>query len=169
MPAMNKLGCPNNWLRAGHKCYKFNTGASHTWQESSDACHRTNSRLLQITTKDQKVNQTMIFINSYFQQQFCCMSRLSNNLLLSVFFIFTSMTKLIKHHRIGFSTLQCGFVPSLSGLVSIFILLTKLGTGQTNRKLVWIWCKKHVLVTSFNDGLIYTLKLLNSDTVMLLL
>uniref|UniRef100_K1QGT6 C-type mannose receptor 2 n=1 Tax=Magallana gigas TaxID=29159 RepID=K1QGT6_MAGGI len=54
MPAMNKLGCPNNWLRAGHKCYKFNTGASHTWQESSDACHRTNSRLLQITTKDQK-------------------------------------------------------------------------------------------------------------------
>lgn len=89
--------------------------------------------------------------------------------LLSVFFIFTSMTKLIKHHRIGFSTLQCGFVPSLSGLVSIFILLTKLGTGQTNRKLVWIWCKKHVLVTSFNEGLIYTLKLLNSDTVMLLL
>lgn len=81
MPAMNKLGCPNNWLRAGHKCYKFNTGASHTWQESSDACHRTNSRLLQITTKDQKVNQTMIFIDSYSQQQFCCMSRLSNNLL----------------------------------------------------------------------------------------
>lgn len=88
MPAMNKLGCPNNWLRAGHKCYKFNTGASHTWQESSDACHRTNSRLLQITTKDQKVNQTKIFINSYFQQQFCCMSRLSNNLLITkeVFF-----------------------------------------------------------------------------------
>lgn len=54
IPAMNKLGCPNNWLRAGHKCYKFNTGASHTWQESSDACRRTNSRLLQITTKDQK-------------------------------------------------------------------------------------------------------------------
>lgn len=88
MPAMNKLGCPNNWLRAGHKCYKFNTGASHTWQESSDACHRTNSRLLQITTKDQKVNQTMIFIDSYSQQQFCCMSRLSNNLLntIEVFF-----------------------------------------------------------------------------------
>lgn len=88
MPAMNKLGCPNNWLRAGHKCYKFNTGASHTWQESSDACHRTNSRLLQITTKDQKVNQTMIFIDSYSQQQFCCMSRLSNNLLITkeVFF-----------------------------------------------------------------------------------
>lgn len=88
MPAMNKLGCPNNWLRAGHKCYKFNTGASHTWQESSDACHRTNSRLLQITTKDQKVNQTMIFIDSYSQQQFCCMSRLSNNFLntIEVFF-----------------------------------------------------------------------------------
>lgn len=88
MPAMNKLGCPNNWLRAGHKCYKFNTGASHTWQESSDACHRTNSRLLQITTKDQKVNQTMIFIDSYSQQQFCYMSRLSNNLLntIEVFF-----------------------------------------------------------------------------------
>lgn len=166
MPAMNKLGCPNNWLRAGHKCYKFNTGASHTWQESSDACHRTNSRLLQITTKDQKVNQTMIFIDSYSQQQFCCMSRLSNNLLitkkksafildclgksrLSVFFIFTSMTKLIKHHRIGFSTLQCGFVPSLSGLVSIFILVTKLGTGQTNRKLVWIWCKKQTRPSYF--------------------
>lgn len=88
MPAMNKLGCPNNWLRAGHKCYKFNTGVSHTWQESSDACHRTNSRLLQITTKDQKVNQTMILIDSYSQQQFCCMSRLSNNLLITkeVFF-----------------------------------------------------------------------------------
>lgn len=68
---MNKLGCPNNWLRAGHKCYKFNTGASHTWQESSDACRRTNSRLLQITTKDQKVNQILIFIISDLRQWFC--------------------------------------------------------------------------------------------------
>lgn len=160
---MNKLGCPNNWLRAGHKCYKFNTGASHTWQESSDACRRTNSRLLQITTKDQKVNQTMIFINSYFQQRFCWMSILSNNLLITkevflylwlfrkksffgVFFLFTCMTTLIKHYRTGFSTLQWSSVPSLSGLVSIFILVTKLGTGQTKRKLVWIWCKKRDIV-----------------------
>lgn len=72
MPAMNKLGCPNNWLRAGHKCYKFNTGASHTWQESSDACHRTNSRLLQITTKDQKVNQTMIDHKDLHLYSACC-------------------------------------------------------------------------------------------------
>ena len=55
LPVMNEVGCPDNWLRAGQKCYKFNTGARHTWQESSDACRRRSSRLLQITTGDQKV------------------------------------------------------------------------------------------------------------------
>lgn len=153
---MNKLGCPNNWLRAGHKCYKFNTGASHTWQESSDACRRTNSRLLQITTKDQKVNQILIFIISDLRQWFCrkiCSLPKKSSCIFDClgqshfsFFPFTCMTKLIKPHRTGFSTLQCSFVPSLSGLVSIFILVTKLGTGQTNRKLVWTWCKKRVIV-----------------------
>nr|XP_022339806.1 C-type mannose receptor 2-like [Crassostrea virginica] len=54
LPVMNEVGCPDNWLRAGQKCYKFNTGARHTWQESSDACRRRSSRLLQITTGDQK-------------------------------------------------------------------------------------------------------------------
>ncbi|XP_062619543.1 macrophage mannose receptor 1-like, partial [Saccostrea cucullata] len=54
LPVLNELGCPNNMIRAGYKCYKFNTAARHTWKDSNDACQKANTRLLQITTKDER-------------------------------------------------------------------------------------------------------------------
>lgn len=83
---------------------------------------------------------------SLLKKSSCIFDCLGKNHFSGFFFLFTCMTTLIKHYRTGFSTLQWSSVPSLSGLVSIFILVTKLGTGQTKRKLVWIWCKKRDIV-----------------------
>ena len=54
-PGLTQLGCPPNWLRAGHKCYFFNVNTNYTWQNASTLCQQRQSTLINIQSQDERV------------------------------------------------------------------------------------------------------------------
>ncbi|KAL5017108.1 hypothetical protein ScPMuIL_006697 [Solemya velum] len=54
-PMTNTLGCPVDWLRAGHKCYMFQQTKKRTWQQSQDDCVSHGARLLQVQSMDERI------------------------------------------------------------------------------------------------------------------
>ncbi|XP_076103368.1 C-type mannose receptor 2-like [Mytilus galloprovincialis] len=51
---LDKVGCPPNWIRGGHKCYLFQTADLRSWTDASTACTSGGGRLLQIQSQDEK-------------------------------------------------------------------------------------------------------------------
>ncbi|KAK3095054.1 hypothetical protein FSP39_009716 [Pinctada imbricata] len=53
-PSLTQLGCPPNWLRAGHKCYYFNSNKNYTWQSALNLCRQRQGNLINIQSSDEK-------------------------------------------------------------------------------------------------------------------
>ncbi|XP_060084622.1 C-type mannose receptor 2-like [Ylistrum balloti] len=50
----NKMGCPNGWVRAGHKCYYFHIQRPQNHMTAASTCVEMGGRLIQIETKDEE-------------------------------------------------------------------------------------------------------------------